>query len=1717
MRFWQKILPRTAMFGLFAFLFVLAVLVPIGFDKAEADGVSDLSLYQRASELTREFATALAPGSQVGDLWMIQDNNGGGYLPAGNAGGLLGYAEILADDEGIIGWLMNSYTVASATITYDQLMHVVDNGGDSVYDAGLRNPFFQYAGYGEVLTEMGLVSTVRPGLAETGRLIASASMLIVYLLANVAPFLFRGALFLLTTLNPFKLFETVFSGTASADLGILSSVAEYVGDIYLLVQNFSIFFLLPLLLVMAIVGVLMFRKSAPKTFGRYAVQVFMLFAGLPLVGATYTGLIEDLDSQVSVGSEYADYLILSSYVDFENWVKYSRLAPPADGDIRNPRYSEDENRSISDRALILEVNGTRANSERAETLRARYSSTSDLGEIFEEGGSREIVTGERISGEDRSSFSQVYSILARHMSSAKYTSSDYEGEVSGQIQKLRKNMGEDQEEAIVQMFSLTASDTRTWSEKLNPFGDGNKEWMKPIHWNGEDNDQGSSAYGLFTGGSASNAVFQFNGFPYNIYNAGDLTYEVGAGYTSPNTPAIVDGKLDPIGSGASEVVGGLSPIAMYNFLNTTFSNTGLTVYSPTKTSTDLSRDAYSAVTFGGSGVSAMTRWAENFVVMLCLAILSIAFGVSMISAAVNNIPRILTGVFGTALGSIAFATKLLVSTAVLLIQIIGTIFLYALSENIIMTLLLNFNEVMNVGGEYFRSGVIFEFLSSFLIIVVTVAVTWFMIKNLKVFREMMEEVVTNAISRIMSAVDTGTGGRGITATEASKGRVGADGKLTDAAKNPQPTGVMGLLGAAHGLEARQEKMAALRGKEGRSLGEKMKARASTAMDLAKAKGADKAKEAVGITGQSYDREVEAKNAMVNAMNHGDATALGKIVDDEFTANDDPVLNTTNAGQTVGDDGEVITDANGNAVDAKGNPISTAAPIGAVGTFGNRAMTANDGSLLDENGNTYTDEMGNTFYQNSKGQLVNAQGQFVALDKDGVLQPIATIPGHNGKPVTALSEAKKLDNMRFDSAKYGDMMDAQNTSHYGLDKNGHPVGANGEVLRVKGKNGQPSTAAQLDDKGYLVDNQGNRVQPSELKGAADLRGFEQVVDPATGETHLRHKGDAAMKPLVTPTALPPQGATHYGMDAKGNLVNANGEALRVKGQNGQPSTAARLDAQGFVVDAAGNRVQSSAVAGGVDMRGFKEVTDAQTGETYLQHKGNEAEITPSSNQSLTMMARQSNRASLVADRANQRLQQLKANGASPYAIMQAQRYADKANRKAQTAQTMFTQAMQASANAPAPTVDNTTQSQPVTGEHVASIARAAQVEQSKLKSEVGKLQQMKQNGEPPRVIARQERAVEQQRTIAQRATDTEQSARIAKTAQRSLGEVQSAQDRVARTEEVFNNAQQAYTQAVSSGASKSTIAKQEARMNKASKVLSESRANLERVSQPPLGSRPEIDQATARYEQAKSVHQQAINQVQELQRTGATPQEVKAAKKAQAQAQRKVVQTRQAKQQLLNPAGWSNDTTQPQVQPEPVITPTKSYATLASAGISTYDDYSQQVTKQASDLKSNQSKLKQAQQRLVSLRNSNRPQAVIQQAESQVTALKQTVDSTQAQLNDLRDNAQGLLKNGNFQPVVASRPIRKNGVTLINQMVNMGHTQAIYDKLSYQEKAGTITDAGRTQMQALGGRLNQMRKDLVSAGIREDALRDSETITTSTKHMQQSWESFVNGESVEHDA
>lgn len=1702
---------RMWLFPLMAVLLTLLLWIPQG----TAADVSDMSLYERASEVTRQFSSALAPGADAEALNLANPGSDGAKITAGNAGGLLGYAEVLEDDVGVVGWLMNEFTSSSVNISYNQLENLIPASAD--IDSGKANPFFQYAGYGEALTEMGLVNTTREGsMGALGSALFTGILLLVYLAATAAPFIFKASLFLLVELNPFKLFMSVIEGTGNMELGILSEVADYVGGIYMVVQELSITILFPMLLALTAISVLMFRNSsAMKKFARYGVRVFMLFAGLPLIGATYTGVVEGLDSEVETGADYANYLILSSYVDFEGWVRETRLAPPGDVSglaIKNPRTASDqsvERMGLSDRSLVLNINGNRAGSDVALAMSEKYESSTDISEILSVGGDTVNINDGAPSDEDsEGTYTEVMNLLQRHMGNTLYTSAQYDGEVSGQIQKIRARANNETDGPIIQMFSLTSNENRTWGERIGFGSDVNTKYQEPIEW--------KDAAGLFTPGAAEEERFQFGNYAYNIYNAGSLTTN-GSAYYAPSVRTDSDNGLKPIGNDTVHVVGGLSPLAMYNFLNTTFSDSGLTVFSPKDSSSDIVRDSYTSVAFAGSGVSQWVRYLENVVVMLSLAALSIMYGFMMLTAAIRNIPRILTSVFGTALGSIAFATKLLISTAVMIIQVIGMIFLYTLSENIIMTLLLNFNSVTSTVSSYFGAGTVaLEFTRGAMVIGITLIVTIFLIKNMNVFREMMEEVVSNSINRVMGVLDTSTGGQGLDVAKTSGGRIGRDGNLTDDARKQGTLlgggltgGVADLMGQAHDIEARREQAEQERngGKMLNEDGTKQTARQrlanrlETGSDLAGARSKDMAKSLLGIKGKSQDRESDAKMRVINAIPVKSAMkAPGDDSENEsHKETGSPNTPTTSNGQKLDEHGNVVRDEHGNALDVNNQPISSNAPVGKAAGVVPAALLDSEGRMTDANGEVYTDENGQAFRQDAKGQLVNDDGEHVALDKDGVLKPLAMVPASEGRPVSALREAQKLDNMRFDADGYAAMQESQEASHYGLDHDGHVVDANGQPLMARTANGvSPVT---MNAQGIITDKDGNQINKDDLVGNVDARGFEEDIDDETGATVMRHKGDAAMKPIASAAVATAGANSMTGLAKQANKANARAQqanarvaALRANGA----SPYAINQAERYAHQAKNQAQKMDAAYSGA----LKDAGQSRSSSTAMREPVSQAQVEGASRYATRAQS------SLAAEQ--QQLSALQASNAPKQTIAKQARKVEASRAEAQRA------------NQVANDTHVAHQSNRPFGEvHQASTVQQ-QAEQRFSQSQQA-YDKAVQGGASAAVVRKREKAMQQ--ASAELSSARRNVARVSQPPAGTWSEIDQAT--VAHTEAQQQHAkaqsrvEQLQKQGSPEAVSTAQATEQQAgrRVQQARQTVQQAQQRMQQLTQTNaprsevVQAKREVEQATQQAQTAQRAHVNAQKQVEQVKGSKPAPQELNAAKREAQTTRRKVQQTANRRMAVTSPAGW-NESDTPTIQPVPKTSATQSFTTLSAEGINNYSDYQERVAAQSASVKEKKMQVAQAQQRLVAMRSSNRPPQLIQKAQADVQQLSSEVKSGQQQLTKLQDHAHGLLKTSRFQPMVANRPLRKNGAVVVNQLVNLGNTQAMLDNLVYQEEAGTLSDAGKRQMASLSTKVNHMRQNLVKTGIREDALRDSATITQSTQQMKQSWDSFLNGTTKE---
>lgn len=698
-RFFQR---KGTKVGILLMMFFILLIGFFDFGSVEVEAnVQDFSMYSRASEIATAFGTDMAPStdedSPEASPWLSGNTN------AGNAGGLLGYSRDLSDDEeGIIGWITSRYSANSMTYNYGQLASL---GGGS-YDLS-ENHLLAYGLYGAQLQALGLVDASDHGFGDkiVGFLFSG-----IYWVSQIVPFIFNIILKLLVLLNPFQLFFGAMGLVDQLGVPFLSDLAETIGSIYQAIQNISIVVTVPMLIGLTAVSIFMFRGNAGKKLLRVVVRVFMIFAGLPLIAMTYTSVIEDLSDSMEMGGSFANYVAVTQFVDSENWMKDTRLAPPSanpitvdtGGDLDNIRLSQNVSRET-----VLEINTNRVY---GNSVLADLSSVDTIGDALDTSASKSHTAQSNIANE----------LISRYRSGDRFTASDYEGYLKSQLDETLSDAD------IASMFEPNISDLSEHDKYGNMF-------------------------------VAEAGVGDFGDVQWSIYNMGALGYD--GGYTGENLGESVTMRgVDP--SSTSDWLGanpiGLSPLAMYNFLNTNFGVTSMTVYSPETSASSWSSNDYASVSSANVGFFGFMYTVESFVLVLGSAILGLFYAVGLVQIVVASLPRILSGVFGTAVGSLAMVTKLLVSTVVLILEVIGTMVLYMVFDSLLLSILRGSETLIDTVSGMTGFAVVNAaggILKSAVVILLGITIVIFSIKNRTKLAKMIEEVTTDFITKLMSGLD----------------------------------------------------------------------------------------------------------------------------------------------------------------------------------------------------------------------------------------------------------------------------------------------------------------------------------------------------------------------------------------------------------------------------------------------------------------------------------------------------------------------------------------------------------------------------------------------------------------------------------------------------------------------------------------------------------------------------------------------------------------------------------------------------------------------------------------------------------------------------------------------------------------------------------------------------------------------------------------------------
>lgn len=675
--------------------------------------------YTLSSNVTAYFSEAAKPGAKSG---LSADEGWTDIAASASTGGdLLGYG-----DENISsasGWLISKTTGASNVVGYDSLR--VKDGGESPYKGVL-----EYTQYGSLLNALGLDSTSTGLSLHLTNVFFGGIMIMLYLLAGGIDTIFSAVVWILDTLNPFRVFYTGVSKASAAmadgmtgGQGVpewMKSLDTWFSGWYQALVNLSWTVLTPLFLFTFLLSALMWKKGqALSGLKKLLVRVLFLAFGLPLIGSLYTASLSVMKDATAGAGMGATRVVLSTFVDFERWAKINRLAVP-DGaelswDVGKQSPTGGSVNRIRQTSVAINKQANPAFQNIADI------NVSQLGSVSADATAEDTGSG----GLNALAYTGTMDMLLRYMRSDVYQSSDFETAVKARLSDNATQGGE--------VGTLAQSCATTW---FNVQADGS---TKP------DASSGGSCSALK---ASDNPVLKVGGRGLYVQSYGDVrTFKTDA---IPQTGAYV------LTNGGSAENANLSPLAMYNYLNTSFDKNALTVYSSSNAVSKATREYHGSVNLVGSSGVNWLYWLNSSVILLCFVVLGLGYAFGMLTGAIKNSLHIITAVPFATIGSLAGIAKVLIYTFTMITEIIGTMFIYRLVQEIIVSVpsifeggLEHMYNSLGGFGDFLRNSGYVTLFTAIVSTVVLLILTAKMMRFRGAFVKGLNEAVTKIVDKFL--------------------------------------------------------------------------------------------------------------------------------------------------------------------------------------------------------------------------------------------------------------------------------------------------------------------------------------------------------------------------------------------------------------------------------------------------------------------------------------------------------------------------------------------------------------------------------------------------------------------------------------------------------------------------------------------------------------------------------------------------------------------------------------------------------------------------------------------------------------------------------------------------------------------------------------------------------------------------------------------------------
>lgn len=714
------------------------------------DNQADYSFYMLSSCLATTLTMCIADPNGEDMVDALSTVN------ANSAGCFLGY-----DDQsvakGIKGLFTSFISTSSCTYNYSQLcsesfQHVGEGSGSSFV-------FSQYCMLGAGLADIGIDKTGTDGSVSLGRSISGWVVLLVYRLAMAVNGFLKIVIDIMKWLNPFQFFSKANEKAASAGIAIgvdhsglantgttagalMSPLTEVISELYAKLYDFSSIVLLILFVIMVtmlFMNVFMSRQTDSRMgiIKKYLFRAGFIVFGIPLLGGTYSVILDKMSQDIQSGNTAAAKIVASTFVDFESWVMNSSMILPdivIKVDTDKGHITANAGNSIQDICYAFNEKATTGLPSRFTTGSAANDVSKLIGQIQNE--------TRMPAGNIGSTDAWVISLLQRYQSGKKIYASEYE-------------------QAWISKFWLKDNDA-DFNEKRENYV---KNFATPQVLLQVDGSERAAFWnrevpsGYIRGPIGRDA----NGTGSSVIN--------GINLNSRNTGSEVSNSLK------------LPALAVYNYLNSTFNETTVRVYSSEKASSGHIRDYHYSVNLVGKGEQSFVYLLLCIMMLLTYSVLGFVYAFGIIMSNMKRGMRLIVAVPGAMLGSLASVAKIISYTVLMIAELVLNIMLYMLTTDLIFSVasVITTTFVSTAASIFSSTFVSSGAFSTLVSILVIIFLIWFTVQAIKLRNPIiksLEEMADNVVTKFITGQTAGgnaqgSGGQGGSSTTARGAQIAA--------------------------------------------------------------------------------------------------------------------------------------------------------------------------------------------------------------------------------------------------------------------------------------------------------------------------------------------------------------------------------------------------------------------------------------------------------------------------------------------------------------------------------------------------------------------------------------------------------------------------------------------------------------------------------------------------------------------------------------------------------------------------------------------------------------------------------------------------------------------------------------------------------------------------------------------------------------------------------